>query len=284
VEKPSLTRPSEVRSILDALDLKPSRVLGQNFLIDQNILKLMVNRAELQPSDHVLEIGPGLGVLTEALLQHNVQVTAVEKDALLCRYLHERFDGQARFTLIEGDALDVDLKSIVAGGANKLISNLPYSVGNRILVDVVAEAVIPELMLVMVQRDVARRMVAKPGSKTYGLLTLLIQNDYEILIEKHVSPNCFLPTPQIWSSIVRFTRRPVPLVVLNNAAVFRGLLKWAFSKRRKQMSTVLRNPPYIFLDGLDGLGVLAKLAIDPKERPEDLTVVQWGEIANRMTL
>ncbi|NCC51744.1 MAG: ribosomal RNA small subunit methyltransferase A [Spartobacteria bacterium] len=282
MDTPSLTRPSEVQALLQALELKPSRVLGQNFLIDRNILWQIIMGAGLRETDHVLEIGPGLGVLTEAFLELGVRVTAVEKDPVLCRHLRDRFYGVKAFTLIEGDALEVDVVGLVAAGANKLISNLPYSVGNRILVDVVGGTVIPELMLVMVQRDVANRMTAKPGTKSYGLLTILLQNDYSVHIEKHVSPTCFLPPPQIWSSIVRFTRRPEPLIGLQDAQVFRTLLKWAFSQRRKQMSTLLKNAPYRFEEGADIPTILIALGINPKDRPEDLSIPAWGQVANRV--
>ncbi len=280
----NLTSPSQVSALLRELDFHPSKGLGQNFLIDRNILDILVSLAELSENDHVLEIGPGLGVLTEALAAQAGKVTAVEKDRRLCAYLRERFSNTPNLELIEGDALQIDLEAMLAAGVTKVASNLPYSIGNRILVNIITAPAAPRLFLAMVQRDVARRLVAPSGQKDYGTLSLYAQMDYAVKIEKDVSPKCFLPAPEVWSAIISMKKRQEPVVPLGNPVLYRQLVKWAFSYRRKQLSTLLRKPPdFLPCDANACHTALKTLAINPCARPGDLSVAEWGKLANALT-
>ncbi len=270
-DTPRLTSPKEVRALLEKLGHRPNKGLGQNFLIDANILDIIAKTAELQPTDAVLEIGPGLGALTERILPLAGSVTCIEKDPVMVEYLKSRV---ADFTLIESDALDVDLDGLFAGGINKVAANLPYSVASRLMVDIAECAHRPELMSLTIQKEVADRLVSPPGSKQYGVLTVLTGAFYKNRFIKKISPTCFLPPPKVWSAVVRMERRAEPIVADAEYPAFKGLVKFCFSQRRKQMGTILKKR---------GIGsverVLADAGIEHAERPERIEIERWAALA-----
>jgi len=208
---PVLTHPSEVRALLAQLDFHPSRVLGQNFLIDRNILDILLAAADLRPDDAVVEVGPGLGVLTGALLERVATITAVEKDARLASYLRERFSNQPKLTLIHSDVLDCDLAALFPRPGLKLVANLPYAIAARLLVELTAIPHPPARMVITIQREVAARLEAGPATRDYGVLSILLQRHYDISTVKRISPSCFWPPPEVQSSICCLDLRPAPL-------------------------------------------------------------------------
>ena len=268
-EPPILTRPTEVRALLAQLDFHPSRVLGQNFLIDRNILNILLAAAELQPADTVVEVGPGLGVLTGALLERVAAVTAVEKDNRLAPYLRERFAGEAKLNLIHADILDCDLPALFPRPGRKLVANLPYAIAARLLVELTALPHPPALIVVTIQREVADRLAAQPSTKDYGLLSILLQRHYEIATVKHISPSCFWPPPEVQSSIVKLVRRPAPLGGPADEQALRDLLRHAFSRRRKTLARSLRDLV------ADPLPALAQAGIAPTARAEEIPPEKW---------
>ncbi len=277
----NLTAPSEVRELLEHLDFHPSRVLGQNFLIDVNILKILLSTAKLHQSDAVLEVGPGLGVLTEWLVRWSGRVVAIEKDRRLLAYLRERFAGMPNLELIGSDVLDVDLEALLAGGINKVVANLPYSIGSRLLVELIEATHRPEQMVVTVQREVAERLAAEVGTKEYGLITVFAQSRYAVTIRKVVSPTCFFPPPEVTSAIVEFSLLdPAPAVPADPAG-FKKLVKAAFSQRRKQLASLLRRAP--FKNRAEAIEIVFKrIGIDLKARPETVSPAQWVELSNAL--
>lgn len=264
------TRPTEVRALLDRLDFKPSRVLGQNFLIDGNILRIMLDAAALAKTDAVLEVGPGLGVLTGPLIERAGRVVAIEKDDVLYAHVRDTLGGATNFSLLHADALDVDLAGWLAGGLNKVVANLPYSVGTRILVDLCHAPTRPERMVVTVQREVADRIVAQPGSKDYGVLSVFAQTDYAVSLHKVVARTCFFPVPQVESAIVLLVRQPRE-APLKNESVYRALVKRCFEQRRKQLGSLVRDH-----------AAIARANLDPKQRPETVSVKDWIVLANEL--
>lgn len=271
----NLTRPTDVQAILRDLGMRPSKVLGQNFLIDRNILDIFIRAAELASSDAVLEIGPGLGVVTGALLPLARHVTAIEKHRGLFQFLQQRFAGAANLELLHADALDLDLK-VLASRADKMISNLPYSVGSRILVECFLADPPPGRIVVTVQEEVAQRLAAPPHDAQRGLLGVWAQLVYDVRLVKRVSPTCFWPAPDVTSAIVALTRNARPPLAPDTKAAFFGLTRHAFTFRRKQMATVLRRAPDSFgLKGRDAPRVLGDVGIEAASRPETLTVDQW---------
>ena len=268
-EPPILTRPTEVRALLAQLDFHPSRVLGQNFLIDRNILNILLAAAELQPADAVVEVGPGLGVLTGALLERVAAVTAVEKDNRLAPYLRERFAGNPKLNLIHADILDCDLPALFPAPGLKLVANLPYAIAARLLVELTALPHPPALIVVTIQREVADRLAAQPSTQDYGLLSILLQRHYAISTVKHISPSCFWPPPEVQSSISKLVRRPEPLGGAADEQALRDLLRHAFSRRRKTLARSLRDLV------ADPLPALALAGIAPTARAEELPPEKW---------
>lgn len=267
---PKFTNPSVIKALLNEMGHRPNKGLGQNYLIDGNIIGIIIHAAELSPSDTLLEIGPGLGALTQALLATGAPLTAVEKDPAMARHIHHTFEG---VTLLEEDVLDVDLAELFVGGVNKIVANLPYSVGSRFIVDALEAAPLPEKMVFMVQKEVADRLTAQPGSKAYGPLAIWSQLNYDVKNVKNVSPNCFMPAPKVWSAIVRFEKRATPLAEVPDYTRFKRLVKTVFTQRRKQIGSNLRNNLPEFFQGLE------KAGIDPSTRPEQIPIEQWAALA-----
>ncbi len=266
-----LTSPSVIRGLLNGLGHRPNKGLGQNYLIDSNILGIIVAAADISESDQLLEIGPGLGALTQALLATGAKVTAIEKDKTMVRHLNHTLEG---VVLQEADVLDVNLNELFAGGINKIIANLPYSVGSRFIVNALEATPLPERMIFLVQKEVADRLAAQPGGKAFGPLAIWSQLNYEVKAIKKVSPNCFLPAPKVWSSVVQFTKRSAPLAEVKDYEQFKALIKVSFSQRRKQIGSNLRkNAPELF----QGLG---KCDIEPTTRPEQISIARWVDLSN----
>ena len=247
----NLTSPSQVKAWCIEHDFHPNRVLGQNFLIDRNQLLAIVDAgaeglANMGRPPRVLEIGPGLGVLTEEMLRRGFIVTAIEKDPVLAARLGEALGGPKNLEVVAGDALEVlggrkgDL-SVGESGFDAMISNLPYQAGTRILLDLCESHEIGQ-MTALVQTEVAERLAAGPGSKTRGLAGVLAQLDYDVSIVRKVAPTCFWPRPEVGSSVVRLVRHHRNDGFSADARrVFRILVKTAFAQRRKQLGKVFKN-------------------------------------------
>lgn len=278
------TRPSEIKALLAERDILPSRVLGQNFLVDENILRIILASAHLNDSDRVLEIGPGLGVLTEHLVAQAYRVIAIEKDPRLAAYLREIFAAQPALELIEGDALEQALPDLLKRERiTHVISNLPYSSGTRMLVEMMDAEYRPLRIVVMLQSDVAERLVARPGSKAYGIISILAQMFYDVVLRKTVSPSCFHPPPEVRSALVECYRLSEARVRLTSPAHFRELVKWCFSQRRKQLGTILQRAPNRVVPSDTPLDQLwAALDLAPTQRPESLSVQAWGALSNQL--
>lgn len=278
----NLTSPADVRNLLATLNLVPSKAMGQNFLIDRNIRDGIVREAGICGGETVLEIGPGLGVLTEAMIEAGANVLAVEKDKRLCDHLRKRFGGLSSFRLVCADMLSLEVDGVLAERDGwrrvaRMVSNLPYSVGNRILVDVVDSDLRPECIVVTVQKEVADRFTAANGSKDFSKLSLWIQLDYTVEKIKTISRTCFWPPPDVESVVVRMTRRSGEEVTRAARAAFRSFTTTAFAQRRKKVGPVLgraRGP------GGREIGPGLEVAgIDPHLRPEDIILERWISLA-----
>lgn len=309
-----LTRISDVHAILTEWDIRPQKSLGQNFLIDANILEIMLDTAGIKAEDEVLEIGAGLGVLTEPLARMARRVVTVEKDPRLWPLLKERLKAFPNVELICGDMMQVDHEALFRSGIGKVVANLPYSVGSAILVNLVQASTPPAQLTVTLQQEVAARLTAKPGHKDFGLLTLWTQLRYDVAIRKTVSPTCFYPAPGVSSTILNLVRkeRPTdattevfgvrcagfdrPMDDSKDRQFFYALTKFAFAHRRKQLKTILcdANIRYSASERLGDLAIeshlntenvfaaLQELGIDPRTRPEELSVEQWRRLAHAL--
>ena len=242
----NLTSPSQVKAWCIENGFHPNKVLGQNFLIDQNALKAIVD-AGLGGLGclEVLEIGPGLGVLTEEMLNRGCRVTAIEKDPVLAARLAESLGNPPGLTVIAGDALDVLSRpstfNLQPSTFSCMVSNLPYQAGTRILLELVQRRELPS-MTVLVQTEVAERLAAGQGSKTRGLAGVWAQLDYDVKIVRKVAASCFWPRPEIGSSVVRLDRHDLNVALsAEERDLFRRLTKQAFEHRRKQLGSIFRD-------------------------------------------
>lgn len=234
----NLTSPSQVKAWCIENEFHPNKVLGQNFLIDQNAVNAIVD-AGLEGAGagcKILEIGPGLGVLTEALLKRGCEVTAIEKDPVLAARLAESLGNSPNLTVIPGDALDH-----ITDDFDVMVSNLPYQAGTRILLEYVLRHKLKSIT-VLVQTEVADRLAAKEGSKTRGLAGVWAQLDYDVKVVRKVAASCFWPRPQIGSSVVRLVRhdRNADLGE-KERKIFHSLTKQAFEHRRKQLGSIFKD-------------------------------------------
>jgi len=269
--------------LLASRDIRPSRVLGQNFLVDGNILQIILESAHVAEDDTVLEIGPGLGVLTEPLLARAGRVIAIEKDPRLAAYLREAFETTPHLTLIEGDAMEQDLSGLLQREAvTHVISNLPYSAGTRILMELIESEARPLRIVVMLQQDVADRLTASPGNKAYGIAGIFAQLHYDVVLRKIVAPTCFYPPPDVRSALVEFYRRAAPVEPVHDLIQFREVVKWCFSQRRKQLGRILHDAPLrIIPRKRETDAALDDVGLRPDQRPESVTVAEWVRLANR---
>lgn len=281
----NLTSPSQVRSWCIENGFHPNRTLGQNFLIDRNVLDVIIATAEIGEGERVLEIGPGLGVLTEPLLVAGASVVAVEKDARLALRLAEALGHPKHLTVIQADALEIDLDELLRdngsdeAGFDACISNLPYSVGTRILLDYARHLLAPQRFVVLVQTEVAARFVAGPGDGARGLAGVWLQRDYQIKRVRDVKPSCFWPRPEVASTIVRMDRHPSGLTA-DEQRWFEHLTREAFMHRRKQLGAIFRKapPPIIHSDEVLAL-LFAQAGVDMHSRPEKLSNEEWKKLA-----
>lgn len=262
---------SEMRQLLDERGIQLTKSLGQNFLHDSNQLRRIVATAELKPTDRVLEIGPGLGPLTELLLAEAGEVFAVEKDARLVAVLQERFAGETKLRLLHGDGLEVVRAKSSDWAGWKLVANLPYSVASPILVELASNAHPPERMTATLQLEVARRLKAVAGGDDYGLLSLLVQLRYEPCGLFRIPSGCFFPSPDVDSACITLVKRASPLLPAALHPAFVRLVKLAFSQRRKMMVKLLKQEwPAPVLES-----AVAKLGLSPQVRAEAVALDQF---------
>lgn len=254
------------RQILRENKLRAVKGLGQNFLINADTLKKIVEAAQIERGEKVLEIGAGLGTLTRFLLKAGANVTAVEIDKKLAGILNKTLGGNENFTLIEGDVLKINLAQIM-GSKYKVVASLPYYITTQIMMKLMEENV-PKIVT-MVQREVAERMTARPCSRIYGALSVAVQSRYEARIAFEVSPENFLPRPTVTSAVVVCTSRPCGFEVDEN---FTKVVRAAFAWRRKTLLNALS------IAGFDREKIL-KLGQDCQRRAETLSLEEFASLA-----
>lgn len=267
--------PRDTRTLLAALGHTPQRFLGQNFLVDGNIVRKSVELAGLAPGDQVVEIGPGLGTLTSALLAAGATVHAVERDATLAAHLRATLGAEfpARFQLLEADAVDHPTAGWTppAGTPWKIVANLPYAIATPWLDAVLSGPVaLPERLVLMLQLEAAQRYTAVPGTKLFGSISIFLQSAYAADRGHKVPSGCFFPVPAVESYLLNLARRPTPFLF---APAVKRLIRACFQQRRKQIGTLLRGR--LPDDGAAWLAQLAALGLDARTRPEQIPVLAW---------
>ncbi len=262
--------PRDIRGLLEAHGLHPSRALGQNFVADPNTVRRIARLAGVGPGDHVVEVGPGLGSLTLALAETGAAVTAVEVDRHLVPVLREVV-ADTGVTVVEGDALRLDWGPVLAGADRwALVANLPYNIATPLVLDLLAGVPAIDRMLVMVQHEVGERLAAGPGDSAYGIPSVKVAFRATAEVVGRVPPTVFVPRPRVDSALVRITRRPSPAVDADPAVLFR-LVDAGFGQRRKMLRRSLASivPP----------GAIEAAGVDPTARAEQLTLPEWAALA-----
>lgn len=277
----NLTSPSQVKAWCIENGFHPNKNLGQNFLVDKNILETITETAGINPGDLILEIGPGFGVLTEAMLQAGAKVVAVEKDTRLSSRLAESLGNPPDLRVISKDALKLDWDTLLKENFAACVSNLPYSVGTRILLDLAFHPDAPMRYVILVQTEVAERFAARPGDSNRGQAGAWLQLDYDVTLVRTVKPACFWPRPEVDSTIVRLDRHPCSLTKEERSLYF-ALTRIAFMHRRKQLGSLLRKAPEPLACGdATLLKRFEHAGIDPQIRAERLSVAEWETLARQ---
>jgi 16S rRNA (adenine1518-N6/adenine1519-N6)-dimethyltransferase len=270
----ALLTPASVRALLAEHGLRPSRRLGQHFLADPNTARRIVRLAGVDAGDRVLEIGPGLGSLTLALRERGCEVLALEVDRRLADVLDDIVAGDDGVRVVTGDALTVDLEALLGTGSWRCVSNLPYNVATPVVIRLLEEAPSVSSSLVMVQREVADRLVAAPGSPAYGAASVRVAYYADAKIVGTVPRTVFVPVPRVDSALVELVRRESPPVDVPSRERFFELVRAGFAHRRKMLRRTLR--PAL---GERTTDLLTDAGIDPRARAESLGLTEWAALA-----
>ncbi len=272
-----IASPEVVHYICKRFDIKMSKKLGQNFLIKRGIVDEIVHAAELTPGEPVLEVGPGIGTLTQGLAQSGADVTAIELDRRLLDVLDTTLASYDNVRIVHGDVLKLDVPTIMNHKPFKVVANLPYYITTPIIMSLLESKLPIERLVVMVQKEVALRMVAKPGTKDYGALSVAVQYYTEPDIVLDVPPKSFLPAPAVTSSVIRCVLRDKPPVDVIDEKLFFRVVKAGFAQRRKTFSNTMKTTG-LSKDRIEEL--LAKANIDGQRRGETFTLQEFADVAN----
>ena len=264
---------SEITPTLREIGVAPVKSLGQNFLHDRNLARWDVDQAEIEPNDFVIEIGPGLGALTELIVSKDAHVLAIEKDKRLADYLRKRFSN-SRLNVVHADALEFDPRTLYTHSKVKLLGNLPYYVSSQLLLKFLEYPSPISLWLFTLQKELAKRLGAAPSTSDYGALTLLVQLHYRVEYLRSVPASVFIPKPDVDSAIVRITPRDPNELGYCDHAVFENLVRHGFSQRRKQLGKLIRN------DVPNWESAAITLGLNAKARAEELSLRQWIALTN----
>ena len=277
MDKPIIASPQVTQHILNRFKLRADKKLGQNFLIDENVVHQIVAAAELSEADTVLEVGPGVGTLTQGLAESKARVVAVELDTRLLPVLATTLNGYDNVRVVHGDILKVNIMEEVGAPSFKVCANLPYYITTPIIFALLEKRLPMERLVAMVQKEVAERMAAQPGGKEYGALSVAIQYYTEPKIAFIVPPTSFIPAPAVDSAVIVCKRREKPPVEVCDEGLFFRVVKAAFSLRRKMLSNSLKNM------GIKSEQVakwLELAGVDGKRRAETLSLEDFAKLTN----
>jgi 16S rRNA (adenine1518-N6/adenine1519-N6)-dimethyltransferase len=266
---------SAISAVLREIGVKPMKSLGQNFLHDRNLARWIVDQAKLTASDYVVEIGPGLGALTELALAKGARVLAIEKDKRLVQHLRDKFRTDA-LEIVHGDALEFDTRILYAQPRVKLLGNLPYYVSSQLLIKFLEYPSPISLWMLMLQKELAKRLGAAPATRDYGALTLQIQMHHHVEYLRTVSANVFIPKPEVDSALVRILPRDENEWPACDSKIFERIVRVGFSQRRKQLGKLIRE------DAPAWKTIASELGLNSRARAEELSLQQWIALTNRI--
>ena len=286
--EPWLTKPNRTKEVLQKYGFHFQKKFGQNFLLDSHVLEKIIAAANIDRDDFVIEIGPGIGTLTQYLSYYAGNVTAVEIDRNLIPILEETLEDWDNVEVISGDIMQIDLEELIAeksaGRKVKFVANLPYYITTPILMKLLEEKLPITSITVMVQKEVAERMQAKPGTKDYGALSTAVQYYAKPEIAANVPPNCFVPRPNVGSAVINLQIRPAEerVQVRDEQLMFR-LIKAAFGQRRKTMLNALKNDKALPFDKESILAAMQKCGFPETIRGEALSLEEFAALADALT-
>ena len=278
----------ETRFILNKYNIKANKSLGQNFLINENVVNTIVDCSEITERDLVIEIGPGLGTLTKYLLERAGKVICIELDRKMVKILDERFKLYDNFSILNQDVLKVDLESLIKKEKNikkiknvKIVANLPYYITTPIIMKLLEEKLDLESITVLIQKEVADRLIAIPGDKDTGAITYSVYYYAESQGIMEVPKECFIPEPEVTSKVIKLNiRKNLPINVKDEKVMFK-IIKSAFMQRRKTLLNALTNTK-VFISKEEGIEILKKLGLDINVRAEKLTIEDYANITNEI--
>ena len=279
-----LGNPQNTIQVLKQHQFSFQKKYGQNFLIDTHVLDKIIRAAEITREDFVLEIGPGIGTMTQYLAEAAREVAVVEIDDKLIPILKETLKEYENVTVIHGDILKVDIEGLVAeknrGRPVKVVANLPYYITTPIIMGLLEGGVPVDSITVMVQKEVADRMKVGPGTKDYGALSLAVQYYAHPEIVANVPPNCFIPRPKVGSAVIRLTRHRTPPVQVRDETLLFRIIRAAFNQRRKTLVNSLNNSPELQLSKERIAQALERMELPAAVRGETLTLEQFARLTD----
>ena len=283
---PTLGNPKNTIEILNKYKFVFQKRYGQNFLIDEHVLGKIIRSAGITEEDFVIEIGPGIGTLTQYLAASAREVAAIEIDDALIPILEDTLSGYDNVTVIHDDVLKVDLTRLAeeknGGRPVKGVANLPYYITTPIIMGLFENHVPLDSITIMVQKEVADRMKTGPGSKDYGALSLAVQYYARPELVANVPPNCFMPRPRVGSAVIRLTRHEKPPVEVQDEKLMFGIIRASFNQRRKTLVNGLGNAPELHLPKEKTAAVLEEMGLSPSVRGEALDLAGFAELSNRL--
>ncbi len=283
---PTLGNPKNTIEILNKYKFVFQKRYGQNFLIDEHVLGKIIRSAGITEEDFVIEIGPGIGTLTQYLAASAREVAAIEIDDALIPILEDTLSGYDNVTVIHDDVLKVDLTRLAeeknGGRPVKVVANLPYYITTPIIMGLFENHVPLDSITIMVQKEVADRMKTGPGSKDYGALSLAVQYYARPELVANVPPNCFMPRPRVGSAVIRLTRHEKPPVEVQDEKLMFGIIRASFNQRRKTLVNGLGNAPELHLPKEKTAAVLEEMGLSPSVRGEALDLAGFAELSNRL--
>lgn len=286
MERSYLVTPANTIEILKKYEFTFQKKFGQNFLIDSHVLDKIIEAAEITKDDFVVEIGPGIGTMTQFLAARARKVTAIEVDKMLIPILEDTLSAYDNVSLLNEDVLKVDLNKLAAeengGKPVKVVANLPYYITTPIIMGLFESHVPVANITVMVQREVALRMKAGPGTKEYGALSLAVQYYAEPYIVANVPQNCFMPRPNVGSAVIRLKKHEQPPIRVKDERFLFQLIRASFNQRRKTLVNGLKNSPALSLEKEDIEKALSELDLSPSIRGEALELSQFAELSNHL--
>lgn len=280
----NLANPQNTIAVLKKYNFNFQKKFGQNFLIDPHVLQKIICAADITENDFVLEIGPGIGTLTQYLCEHAKWVAAVEIDNNLIPILYDTLNEYHNITIIHKDILKTDIQKIAEeynqGRDIKVVANLPYYITSPIIMNLLETDIPISSITVMVQKEVASRMQAAPGTKDYGALSLAIQYYASPYLAANVPPNCFMPRPNVGSAVIRLTKHAQSPVTIKDKALLFQLIRASFNQRRKTLVNGLLNSPELSFDKAAILNALHICNLSDSVRGETLTLEQFAGLAD----